>query len=130
MNFGDIFTITKNFPVKAIKGFFIGCLIGLTTWFVSSIFSGQLYYPMLFIGSVGVEVYCSLFFLNKGTKAGIIFVFTTLTYIAMVTNIRNLFGGNEQELLSYGLAYGFISLIFGGGIDSIVTWSKDEGQQS
>ncbi|WP_019498032.1 hypothetical protein [Pseudanabaena sp. PCC 6802] len=130
MNFGDIFTIAKNFPVKALKGFFIGCLIGLITWFVSSIFKGTLYYPMLFIGSSGVGLYCGLFFSNQLTKFGVIFVFTTLTYIAMSTNIRDVFGGNEQELLSYIATYGFLCLIFGGGIDSISTWSNDESKKS
>lgn len=130
MNFGDIFTFAKSFPIKAIKGFFIGCLIGLITWFMSSSTRGNFYYPMLFIGSAGVGLYCGLFFLNKWTKLGIIFLFTVLTYIALGTNIRDLFGGNEKELLSYIASYGFLCLIFGGGIDSIVTWSKDESKQS
>ncbi|MGV0104689.1 hypothetical protein NSTCB13_03376 [Nostoc sp. DSM 114160] len=130
MNFADIFTIAKNFPLKAIKGFLIGCLIGLIAWFVSSSFSGKLYYPMLFIGSAGVGVYCSLFYSNKWTKFGVILLFTILTFIAMCTNIRDFFGGNEKELLSYIGAYGFLCLIFGGGIDSIITWSKDENQKT
>jgi hypothetical protein len=126
MNIADIFTIAKNFPAKAIKGFFIGCLIGLVTWFMSSSTQGAFYYPMLFIGSAGVGGYCSLFFSNKLTRFWVILVFTVLTYIAMGTNIRNLFGGNEKELLSYIAAYGFLCLIFGGGIDSLVNWSRDE----
>jgi hypothetical protein len=130
MNFIDIFTIAKNFPLKAIKGFFIGCSIGLITWFISSIFKGTFYYPMLFIGSAGVGIYCGLFCSNKWIKLGVIFLFTILTYIAMGTNIRDFFGGNEKELLSYIAAYGFLCLIFGGGIDSTVTWNEDESKKS
>lgn len=87
------------------------------------------YYPMLFAGSAGVGEYCSLFFENKWTKFGVIFVFTILTYIAIGTNIRDLLGRNDKELLIYLAAYGSLCLIFD-GIGSIVNWSKDESKKA
>ncbi len=114
----------KLFPKKATKGFFIGLLIGLITWICSSIFSGELYYQMLFLGSALVGVYCGLFF-RKWSRIIVIFICTILIFMALTTNIRNFFGGNEKELLSYILTYGVLCLIFGGGLDTIANWNSD-----